>query len=221
VGSALVRELPKAGVKLVAPPDAEAVFLAVPDRVVAEVAASLRARPAQLAVHLAGALSLKALAPARRRGSLHPLRAFARNAPEDFRGAAAGIAGSDAAARAQLAELARRLGMTPIAASETARSLYHAAAVLAAGAQVALFAEAVSAFRKATGATAARARAALLPLALGALQRGVITGPAVRGDAQTIAAHRKALRKRQRALYDLLTEAMLEHARGQRARHRP
>lgn len=218
VGGALVRELPKAGVKLRPPAEADLVLLAVPDRAVAEVARSLPQRPGQLVAHLAGALGLDALAPARRRGSLHPLRAFTGG--EDFRGAAAGVAGSDTAARAQLADLARRLGMTPLAVRGK-RALYHAAAVLAAGAQVALFNEAVSAFRRATGASEAAARRALLPLALGALERGAVTGPAVRGDQATIAAHRKALPKRQRALYDLLTRSMLEHARRQRSRHRP
>jgi len=228
VGSALLRELPKAGVHVIAkwsraqgqlPPlqRADAVFLAVPDGAIAGVAARLHSAPAQLVVHLAGALDLRALLPAKRRGSMHPLRAFTGS--EDFRGAAAGIAGSDAPARAQLADLARRLGMQPIRA-ERSRALYHAAAVLAAGAQVALFAEAVRAFRKATGASEPAARAALLPLALGALRNGAITGPVARGDTATIAAHRKALPRDLLPLYDLLTKAMLEHAGRQRSRRR-
>jgi len=219
VGSALVRELPHAGVRIVPAAQADVVLLAVPDRAVAEVAASLRPRRDQLIAHLAGALSLEALAPARRRGSMHPLRAFTKG--DDFRGAAAGIAGSDAIARAQLSQLARRLGMRPLSAPERSRALYHAAAVLAAGAQVALFAEAVRAFRLATGATAAKARAALLPLAIGALTKGSVTGPAVRGDRDTISAHRKALPRDLLPLYDLLTEAMSKHAGRERSRHRP
>ena len=218
VGSALVRALPKAGVRIVPPERAQLILLAVPDRAVKQVASALHADPEQLVAHLAGALDLEVLAPARRRGSIHPLRAFTGG--EDFRGAAAGIAASSAGGRAQLADLARRLGMTPLPVRGR-RALYHAAAVLAAGAQVALFTEAVDVFRQATGATVASARAALLPLALGALQQGGITGPAVRGDQQTIAAHRKALPAKQRTLYDLLTRAMLEHARRQRPRHRP
>src|SRR5437868_1297196 len=78
--------------------------------------------------------------------------------------------GSDPQALQQLAGLARRLGMAPLKIGERSRPLYHAAAVLAAGSEVALFAEAVRAFRKATGAGEPAARAALLPLALGALE---------------------------------------------------
>jgi predicted short-subunit dehydrogenase-like oxidoreductase (DUF2520 family) len=109
--------------------------------------------------------------------------------------------------------------MTPLPTREKSRALYHAAAVLAAGAQVALFAEAVRAFRQATGARQAAARAALLPLALGALAKGAITGPAVRGDHATIAAHRKALPPDLRPLYDLLTAAMSKHSGRKRSRH--
>ena len=54
---------------------------------------------------------------------------------------------------------------------DKSRPLYHAAAVLAAGGQVALFAEAVRTFRDATGLTEPKARAVLLPLALGALEK--------------------------------------------------
>jgi predicted short-subunit dehydrogenase-like oxidoreductase (DUF2520 family) len=93
--------------------------------------------------------------------------------------------------------------------------------VLAAGSQVALFAEAVRAFRKATGASEPQARAALLPLALGALEKLraqpaalALTGPAVRGDLETISAHRKALPKDLLPLYDQLTVVTLRLRRG-------
>jgi predicted short-subunit dehydrogenase-like oxidoreductase (DUF2520 family) len=232
VGEALLVELPKAGFRVLAswrrssgldpPPllDVDVVFLAVPDSAVAPVCKRLDVGPRQLVVHLAGALSLDALRSVRhkgaRGGSLHPLRAFVRGQRQDFQGAAAGIAGSDAEARQQLAALARRLGMQPIATGDRSRALYHAAAVLAAGSQVALFAEAVRAFRKATGASEPQARAALLPLALGALEKlrahpasDSLTGPAVRGDLETISAHRKALPVDLLALYDQLTGVML------------
>jgi predicted short-subunit dehydrogenase-like oxidoreductase (DUF2520 family) len=170
--------------------------------------------------HLAGALGMASLAPARRKGartgSLHPLRAFPSGEPGRFSGAAAGIAGSDASARRDLATLARRLGMRPLATGKGSRALYHAAAVLAAGAQVALFSEAVRAFRKATGTGEREARAALLPLALGALEKlrertpaAALTGPAARGDLATIRAHRAALPMDLLELYDRLTAVAL------------
>ncbi len=102
--------------------------------------------------------------------------------------------------------------------------------MLAAGSQVALFSEAVRAFRKATGVSEPAARAALLPLTLGALEKlrshtakSALTGPAARGDLQTISAHRKALPKDLLPLYDALTRVMLnlsKDARRKHARHR-
>jgi predicted short-subunit dehydrogenase-like oxidoreductase (DUF2520 family) len=242
VGEALLEELPKAGVKVLAswkrssglapPPllDVDVIFLAVHDAAVAPVCKLIEVGTRQLVAHLAGALPLDALRAVRRKGarvgSLHPLRAFVRGQRQDFRGAAAGIAGSDAGARQQLAALARRLGMQPIATRDRSRALYHAAAVLAAGSQVALFAEAVR------GTSEPQARAALLPLALGALEKLrahpaalALTGPAVRGDLETISAHRRALPKDLLPLYDQLTSVMLKlsskRSRRQRPRHRP
>ena len=257
VGAALLEELPRAGLKVLAawkrssglepPPllDVDVVLLAVPDSAVASVCARLEVGPRQLVAHLAGALGLTPLLPARRKGartgSMHPLRAFVRGQRQHFDGAAAGISASDPAAREQLEQLARRLGMMPVATSDRSRPLYHAAAVLAAGSQVALFSEAVRAFRKATGASEPAARSALLPLTLGALEKlrsipaaEALTGPAVRGDAETIAAHRRALPEDLLPLYDALTTVMLRlgkpEARGLRPeasgskhprRHRP
>jgi predicted short-subunit dehydrogenase-like oxidoreductase (DUF2520 family) len=231
IGSALLRELPKAKVRIVArwtrgtkkplpqAASAEVIFLAVSDGAIASLCEQLDLKKGQLVVHLAGALPLEALQSARKKGaragSLHPLRAVTSG--DDFRGATAGIAGSDATARAQLTELAKRLGMRPLAIPEGSRALYHAAAVLAAGAQVALFSEAVRAFQQATKAKEPQARAALLPLALGALTKlyklpaaEALTGPAARGDLRTIAAHREVLPKDLLALYDELTRVALK-----------
>ena len=254
VARALLDALPEVGVRVLAswqrrsglepPPlrDVDLVLLAVSDQAVADVCQRVDVGPGQLVVHLAGALGLGALRSARRKGartgSFHPLRAFTRGEPKGFRGATAGIAGSDATASADLSELAVRLGMTPLPTAGRARALYHAAAVLAAGAQVALFAEAVRAFRKATGAEEPEARAALLPLALSALEKlrreppvEAITGPAARGDLDTIAAHRRALPRDLLVLYDELTrvslalrrpraEALREPAPGNRSSRR-
>ena len=232
VARALLEALPAAGIRVLAswrrgsglepPPlrDVDAVLLAVSDQAIADVCRRLEVGPGQLVVHLAGALGLSPLRSARlkgaRTGSLHPLRAFTKNVLHDFRGAAAGVAGSDATAIADLAALATRLGMIPLPAPHRSRALYHAAAVLAAGGQVALFAEAVRAFQKATGVAEPQARAALLPLALSALQKlsrdppaAAITGPAARGDTATIAAHRRALPRDLLSIYDQLTGVAL------------
>src|SRR5205823_15094401 len=75
----------------------------------------------------------------------------------------------------------------------------------------------VQAFQDATGAPEPLARAALLPLARGALDAlehrsasEALTGPVPRGDAATVQAHRVALDGELLPLYDQLTRAMLE-----------
>ena len=200
------------------------IFLTVADGAVEALCRRIAGllRPGQLVVHCAGALSLDVLASAReagaRTGSLHPLRAIPRGSGAAIlRGAAAGIAASDASAREALNELTRSLGMSPIPVSGEARPLYHAAAVLSAAGQVALFSRAVKVFQDATGAPEPLARSALLPLAQGALAQltqhepaQVLTGPAARGDAATVAAHRAAVDEKTLPLYDELTRAMLE-----------
>lgn len=232
VARALLEALPAAGIRVLAswnrrsglepPPlhDVDLVLLAVSDHAIGEVCRRLEVGPGQLVAHLAGSLGLRPLAAARRKGartgSLHPLRPFTGAGAHDLRGFAAGIAGSGESAAADLTGLAQRLGMTPLPAGDRSRALYHAAAVLAAGAQVALFSEAVRAFRQATGLPEPEARAALLPLALAALEnlRGeapadAITGPAARGDLATVAAHREALPRDLLPLYDRLTRVAL------------
>jgi predicted short-subunit dehydrogenase-like oxidoreductase (DUF2520 family) len=244
VARALLEALPAAGVEVraswnrrsgVAPPplrEVDLILLAVSDGAVAGVCDALDVGRGQLVAHLAGALDLRPLSSARRKGartgSLHPLCAFTVGAPGNLEGAAAGIAGSDASARRDLADLARRLGMRPLRTRERSRALYHAAAVLAAGAQVALFSEAARAFQKATGASEGEARAALLPLTLGALEKlreltpaAALTGPAARGDLATIRAHRAALPKDLLELYDRLTAVALKLRKPAALRTRP
>lgn len=245
VGQALSRALPRAGhpvglrwnrsplprwtSRLPALDRFDLVLLAVKDAAVEPLCRTLRVGRAQLVVHLSGALPLSALASARAKGatvgSLHPLRAIVQGERVPFRGAAAGVAGSTPAARRRMEQLARSLGMTPLEVGDQARPLYHAAAMLAAGGAVALFAEAAGAFRAATGATEAEARAALLPLCLSALGKlrelpaaRALTGPIARGDAATVRAHRVALPPVLLPLYDELARAALRLLReGKRA----
>ena len=240
VGQVLVPALNRAGIRVVLSwnrsnqrgwrsdlegiQEAELILLTVSDGAIEEVCRRIAPllRRGQLVAHCAGALGLAPLQPAleagARTGSLHPLRAVPRgSAASVLRDAAAGVAGSDAAARETLQQVARALGMSPVPVSDASRALYHAAAVLAAGGEVALFARAVQAFQDATGAPEPLARAALLPLARGALDAlehrsasEALTGPVPRGDAATVQAHRVALDGELLPLYDQLTRAMLD-----------
>ena len=246
VGQALARALPRAGqpvglrwnrsrlskpwtTRMPQLADFDLLLLAVKDAAVEPLCERLQLRRGQLVVHLSGALPLAALAAARAQGaavgSLHPLRAIVHGESAPYRGASAAVSASSPAARKKLEDLARALGLSPLAVEDAARPLYHAAANLAAGGAVALFAEAARAFRAATGATDSEARAALLPLCLGALGKlralpatQALTGPVARGDAATLRAHRAALPKELLKLYDQLARAALRLAReGKRA----
>jgi predicted short-subunit dehydrogenase-like oxidoreductase (DUF2520 family) len=215
--------------------EAELIILSVTDASVGPLCAQLVAErllgPGQIVAHLAGALDLTPLAPAlaagAKVGSMHPLRAVPPGSRADaLSGAAAGIEGSDDEVRGMLHALAQALHMLPLAAAGS-RALYHAAAVLAGGAQVALFSEAVRAFQSATGASEPEARAALLPLTKGAIETlssqdpaQAITGPVTRGDVATVSGHLKALDShdaRTAQIYRQLSQAASELAkRGSR-----
>jgi predicted short-subunit dehydrogenase-like oxidoreductase (DUF2520 family) len=186
---------------------ADVTFLAAPDNAITPVAATIASSGASLqhraAVHLSARLGPEALAALRLTGAdiavLHPLQALA--GPESaalllgayFRIEATGRT------RDQLLSLVTALGGYEIAIPADRRALYHAAAVLAGNAPLALLARATSLLEQA-GVDAETAHAALATLLAGAAsnakQRGparALTGPVVRGDSDAVSAHLKAL----------------------------
>ena len=99
--------------------DADMVLLAVTDANVASVAAAITPNDDALFVHFAGSLTLDALAPHRRRASLHPLTPMPGDpgtAARRLRGAWMAVAGDPACGRtggrARGADLRRRRGPT-------------------------------------------------------------------------------------------------------------
>lgn len=184
---------------------ADLVLLAVPDRVVHEMAERLAAErlahEGQVVAHLSGALRLAALEPAGRAGaalgSLHPLVAVpAGDAP--LAGAVAAIAGDPEAERL-LRRVAADLSLEPLVVPEEQRVRYHAAASLAANGLIAL-ADQAAGVLWAAGIPHDQAFGALVPLLASSLQglaeRGLpdaLTGPVARGDADVVEAHLGAL----------------------------
>jgi predicted short-subunit dehydrogenase-like oxidoreductase (DUF2520 family) len=179
-------------------------ILAVPDDALAAVAASLRLYSGQALVHTSGLHGAEVLAPAlaagTSAGSLHPLVAFAdlERALVALPGATVAIEGDEALLEL-LAEMAGSLGATPVRLAPGSKPAYHAAAVLAAGGLTALL-DVVAAVAGPTGLDEAGALAVYGPLAEQALANAralgtgpALTGPAVRGDAGTIAAHLAAV----------------------------
>jgi len=203
---------------------AELCLLTVPDGAVASVAravAPLLGRKAGL-VHCAGALTLEVLQPAaagRPTGSFHPLVSV--TGPETpLAGHSVAIATRSRVLAPLLGRLAQALGLRPLRVPEDGRAAYHAGAAMVASGLVSLLDAAVAAWEAAgvPEQEAVTALAALMRSALaGAETRGTVaalTGPVVRGDADVVQAHVRALPPEVLAIYLALQQRVLGHAAG-------
>lgn len=213
VGAALGARLLDRGLDLTSD-DPELVLLCVPDRTIADVAATLPVGP--WVAHVSGATSLAALAPHGRRFTLHPLQTFTHTrGPEQLDGAWCAVAGETEEALTAARGLAELLGLAPFELADDRRALYHAGATMAGPFIVAL--------RKAGGALLEAAGAP--PAALDPLMRRVIendfalTGPVDRGDWETVDRHLAVIREHLPELaeaYSALTDLTAAQAGGTR-----
>ena len=171
----------------------DVVVIATPDDVVAEVAAAVRPSATTVVVHLSGSLGLDVLAAHPRRGSLHPLVPL----PTPVIGAErlrSGITLAVAGDRVTR-DVAEALGGTVVEVADEDRTAYHAAAVIASNHLVALMGQVERV--AATAGLPLAAFAGLLraasddALALG--PRQALTGPAARGDWETVERHRAVI----------------------------
>lgn len=211
MGNALASALRATGLQVEGPlrrgeapsPEAEVVWLCVPDQAIAEAAAAIA--PGPLVGHCSGASTLEPLG-GHRAFSLHPLMTVPAEGATDFAGVPAAVAGDPIAGA--LAEL---LGMRPITVADADRAAYHAAASMASNFLITLEDAA-----ERIGATAGLTRADLLPIIRasvenwGRLGHAALTGPIARGDLATVERHRKAIGERTPdliQLYDTLAEA--------------
>jgi predicted short-subunit dehydrogenase-like oxidoreductase (DUF2520 family) len=204
-----VRLLPGAPVL---PPDEVArrsalLLLAVPDDalpgLVSGLAATGALRPGQLVAHTSGAHGLAVLAPVSERGALplalHPAMAFPGGSSDLARlvGASFGVTAPEPL-RPVAEALVLEMGGEPVWVAEELRPLYHAALVTGANHLVTLVAESADLLRAAGVAEPGRLLGPLLGAALdNALRSGDDgqTGPVVRGDAGTVAAHLEVLER--------------------------
>lgn len=208
------------------PSECGILVLAVPDDAIAAVARRLAGRiRCRFAFHLSGALPASILSPLGRRGaalgSIHPLRAFAGDSREDWKGALVALEGQASAMTAG-AKIAAALGADGHRIRTESKPLYHAAATLAAGGTAALLSIACRAAVDA-GLPERRARAALSRLAAEAATaassrpfREAFTGPIARRDADTVRAHRAAAAGRADflELYRRLAREILDSTAG-------
>ncbi len=210
--------------------EVELVILAVPDDVIAPLAAGVRMYGGQAMIHTSGALGAEVLQPAMAAGTqigaFHPLVAFAdtERAIAALHGATVAIEGDDQLA-ALLSQMADRVGATAVRLAPGSKAAYHAAAVLAAGGFIALL-DAITELGAVAGLDEAGSLAIYGPLIEGTLGnaralgvRAALTGPMTRGDAGTLEAHLAALATHAPAALELYAaaarrEIALAQARG-------
>ena len=169
------------------------LVIATPDAEVARAASQVVPVEGTVVVHLSGSLGLDVLAPHARCGSLHPLVPL----PSPDVGAVRLRSGVTFAVAGDpiTVVLARALGGTPLTVDDDRRASYHAAASIAANHLVALIGQ-VERVAASAGlpldAFAGLMRAATDDaFSLG--PRAALTGPAARGDWDTVERHRDEL----------------------------
>ena len=179
-------------------PPADAYLLAVPDAAVAPLLAATPWPTGAVVAHTAGALPLSVFAsqPQVRGGVLYPLQTFSAGRVVDWATVPLFVEAADAATETLLLALAGSLGPRVALLDSAQRLRLHVAAVWASnfpnhvlGIAQAVLAEAGLPFEllhPLVHETVAKALAAPSVFA-------VQTGPAVRGDAATLAAHAAAL----------------------------
>jgi predicted short-subunit dehydrogenase-like oxidoreductase (DUF2520 family) len=179
----------------------DVLVIATPDDVVASVAASVAPHPDTTVMHLSGSLGLEALAPHTRTAALHPLVPL----PNAVVGATRLASGVTFAVSGEpvARQIALSLGGRVVEVDDADRATYHAAACIAANHVVALLGQV-----ERVAAAAGLDLEAFLPLTRAAVDdvgtlgpRRALTGPAMRGDWDTLSRHLDALPARERAGY--------------------
>jgi predicted short-subunit dehydrogenase-like oxidoreductase (DUF2520 family) len=195
---------------------AEIVFLTVPDDSLGELAAGLAAvgawRPGQVVVHCSGRHGLTVLDGAAAAGvipmAIHPAMTFTGTSLDLDRMVGATFAVTAPSAFLPIAQaLVVEMGGEPLALDDASRPLYHAALVHGANHVVTLVTQAAALLAAAGVEEPGRV---LLPLVHASVDGALadaagavttLTGPVVRGDAGTIAAHIASLAHRPEALH--------------------
>jgi predicted short-subunit dehydrogenase-like oxidoreductase (DUF2520 family) len=185
---------------------ADLVLLTVPDDVLPGLVAGLASTgaqlPGRLLAHASGRHGLAVLEPAVRRGAiplaLHPVMTFTGR-PDDvdrLAGISFGVTAPDQL-RPVAEALVLEMGGEPVFIAEENRNLYHAALAGAANHLVTQVVQASDLLAAAGVPDPGRMLGPLLGAALdNALRLGdaALTGPVMRGDAETVAGHLAALR---------------------------
>jgi predicted short-subunit dehydrogenase-like oxidoreductase (DUF2520 family) len=183
---------------------AQVVFITTPDDVIPDIAAGIRWRQGQVAVHCSGVHSTDILEPAVRAGAhgccLHPLQTFAgiEEAINNISGSTFALEG-DEEGLSIATELAQALEGNIILLKAGDKVKYHIAAVTLSNYLVALMKTSADLWQS-FGIPQEEAVKALLPLLKGTVRNiervgipGCLTGPIARGDVETVRKHVNAL----------------------------
>jgi len=185
-------------------PSADVVLITSPDSAIADtcrlIAENNGFKSGCVVLHCSGALPSTILSSAGRcgavTGSMHPLQSFAADdfSRNPFAGIIIAVEGEPKALTIAK-EMATALGATPLTIQTAAKTLYHAAAVVASNYLVTLLSLAFRLLDEA-GISGPAAYNALQPLIHGTLANiqsiGIpqaLTGPIARGDVETIKQH--------------------------------
>lgn len=195
--------------------DADIYIIAVSDRAIAEVAASLPLPPSAVVAHTSGSTPLEALPDHMRRAVFYPLQTYTKGREVDFGKIPIFIEAESEELRNTLRDYALHLSDKVIFADSATRGELHLAAVMVCNFTNQMYAlgEEIAA-RSGLGfevlkplieETTAKALAAASP-------RDVQTGPAVRGDLATQQRHCKLLEQEPLTLniYKLISQSIWE-----------
>jgi len=201
------------------------VWFCVPDREIARAARQLADAAdwqGKVALHSSGALGSDELRGLRLRGaavaSVHPLMTFVLRSVPRLKGVPFALEGDPAAVTAAR-RIVRDLGAEAFPISKSRKMAYHAWGAFTSPLLIALLVTAESVAR-AAGLSTAGARRRALPILRQTLANyerlgpsGAFSGPIVRGDAQVVREHLKALKgvPEARAIYLALARAGLRH----------
>lgn len=207
--------------------DNDVLFLTVPDGEIQSVWSSLKILPClknKIICHCSGALSSYIFSDAEELSvygfSVHPIFAF-YSKTESYKQLSNAIFTVEGSPQKidEIVSLISGMGNDVRVISGQAKTKYHAAAVMASNQMTALVHSAVGLLCE-CGFSPQQALDALIPLMSGNLSNitevgtvQALTGPIERNDLQTIQAHLECLKDGQRALYQNLSQVLVEIAR--------
>ena len=210
------------------PIDVRIVFLCVPDDAITQTAAKLAESTdwqGIIAAHTSGAKAASALQPLAEKGasimSFHPVQTFVKDVKASFSDIYIGLEGDAEAVEAGI-QISEQLGAKHVVIDTENKPVYHLAASIASNYLVTLMSNACDALES-IGLKRTEAVALLKPLVMqtctnvtSSLPEQALSGPAARGDQQTLDMHIKAIQAhlpQMEDFYRTLLASTLEVAR--------